>query len=122
MSIGTLILICFAPEIILAPFAIASAFKETMPGPIEDEKEEGGGMVLEALQAAYKSLNGQKAGGWGCWIPACIEKARAGVQVPAAVALTACRMTRDELAGSRFDLSGLDRAIEALESETGAGE
>ena len=93
---------------------------QTAPEP--DEKEEGGGMALGALQAAYKSLNRQKAGGWGCWIPACIQKARDGVQVPAAVALTACRMTRDELAGSRFDLSGLDRAIEALESETGAGE
>lgn len=96
--------------------------EEKIKDPEPDEKEEGGGMVLESLKTAYKSLNKQKAGGWGCWIPACIERAGRGEEVPAAVALMAIRWTRAELAGSRYDLSGLDDSIRALEETTGAGE
>lgn len=86
--------------------------------PETDEKEEGGGMVLETVKAAKSALTRQKAAGYGPWLSCIIERGGA----PASVAVTALKRTRYELTGSRFDLSGLDRAIEALESETGAGE
>lgn len=89
---------------------------QTEPEP--DEKEEGGGMVLEAVRGAFKSLKRQRAAAFGPWLSCIIERGGA----PAPVAVTALKRTRYELTGSRFDLSSLDRAIEALESETGAGE
>lgn len=89
---------------------------QTAPEP--DEKEKGGGVVLEAVRGAYKSLTRQRAAAYGPWLSCIIERGGA----PASVAVTALKRTRYELTGSRFDLSGLDRAIEALESETGAGE
>lgn len=84
---------------------------QPQPEPETEEKEEGGGMVLEAVRGAYKSLKRQKAAAFGPWLSCIIERGGA----PAPVAVTALKRTRYELTGSRFDLSGLDRAIEALE-------
>lgn len=80
------------------------------------EKEEGEG-VLSALLSSYRSLRDQKAAGFGPWLSTCIRKIQSGVYVPANVALLALRWTRDELAGRRYDLAGLDEAIAALERE-----
>lgn len=78
------------------------------------EKERRGEGVLSAVRSAYKSLRRQRAAGYGPWLSAVLEKCQSGAEVPAAVALLALDRTRDELRGSRFDLSGLDDAIAAL--------
>ena len=106
-----------AAMILALPF-IKKYERRARTAPEPDEKEEGGGMVLETVRGAFKSLTRQRAAAFGPWLSCIIERGGA----PASVAVTALKRTRYELTGSRFDLSGLDRAIEALESETGAGE
>lgn len=83
------------------------------------KRREEGWAVRQALTDAYKSLTNQRAAGFRCWIPACIERVGRGEEVPAAVALMAIRWTLNELAGSRFDLSVLEAAAASLESKTG---
>ena len=86
------------------------------------KRREEGWAVRQALTDAYKSLTNQRAAGFRCWIPACIERVGRGEDVPAAVALMAIRWTLNELAGSRFDLSVLEAAAASLEAKTGDGE
>lgn len=86
------------------------------------KRREEGWAVRQALTDAYKSLTNQRAAGFRCWIPACIERVGRGEDVPAAVALMAIRWTLNELAGSRFDLSVLETAAASLEAKTGDGE
>ncbi len=104
----------------------------------ENEKEKGGGGyildlygmperiegdgVLKALLSAFRDLEKQRAAGFRNWIPACIEQAQRGYEIPPEVALTALRMTRDELTGSRFNLDGLNEAIVSLETQMGEWE
>lgn len=98
--------------------AIAGRERGAERAPEEDapEREEGEG-VLVALLGALRSLDKQKAAGFGCWIPSCIEKCREGYSVSADVALLALTWTREELTGRRYDLAGLDKAIAELEKE-----
>lgn len=94
------------------------------------ERLEGDG-VLKALLSAYRDLKRQRAAGVGNWIPACIERAQRGYEIPADVALMALRKTRDEMSGPRYekegepsvyyDLDALNKAIVAVENEMGAG-
>ena len=84
---------------------------ENVPVIVENESDEG--EVLEIVKRAYFGLKKQRAAGFGPWLSCLIAKQDGD----RALALTALRMTRDELTGSRFDLSGLDRAIVSLETE-----
>ena len=84
------------------------------------EKEEGEG-VYGHLLASYRSLQSQKAAGFGPWLSACIRRCKEGYFVPAAVAATAIRFTLDELAGKRFDTGVLAAALYELEKEDGEG-
>lgn len=94
------------------------------------ERLEGDG-VLKALLSAYRDLRKQRAGGVRGWIPACIEQAQRGYEIPPEVALMALRKTRDEMSAPRYekegepsvyyDLTGLDNAIAAVEKEMGEG-
>lgn len=86
---------------------------ENVPVIVENESDEG--EVLEIVKRAYFGLKKQRAAGFGPWLSCLIAKQDGD----RALALTALRMTRDELTGSRFDLSGLDRAIVSLETEAG---
>ena len=82
------------------------------------EREEGEGL-LRVMLSALRSLDKQRAAGFRCWIPACVERLQMGLYVPERVALQALYMTRDELAGSRFDLGGVNAAIVTLENNLG---
>ena len=94
------------------------------------ERIEGDG-VLKALLSAFRDLEKQRAAGFRNWISACIEMEQKGFDVPPEVALTALRLTRDEISGPRFvregfptvyyDLSALDAAIVSVEKEMGEG-
>ena len=88
---------------------------------VEAEKETEGEMYRKIVWTAYLGLKSQHAVGYGPWLASLIgrigETPRA---VTREIAIQALRMTRDELAGSRFNLSGLDSAILSLE-EMGAG-
>lgn len=86
---------------------------ENVPVIVENESDEG--EVLEIVKRAYFGLKKQRAAGFGPWLSCLIAKQDGD----RALALTALWRTRDELTGSRFDLSGLDRAIVALETEAG---
>ena len=87
--------------------------------------------MLKALLSAFRDLKRQRAAGFRNWIPACIEQAQRGYEIPPDVALMALRMTRNELSGPRYekegepsvyyDLTGLDNAIAAVEKEMGEG-
>lgn len=94
------------------------------------ERLEGDG-VLKALLSAYRDLRKQRVGGVRGWIPACIEHAQRGYEIPPEVALMALRKTRDEMSAPRYEkegepsvyykLDGLDKAIAAVEKEMGEG-
>ena len=94
------------------------------------ERVEGDG-VLKALLSAFRDLKRQRAAGFRNWIPACIEQAQRGYEIPPDVALMALRKTRDEMSAPRYekegqpsvyyDLTGLDNAIAAVEKEMGEG-
>ena len=86
---------------------------ENVPVIVENESDEG--EVLEIVKRAYFGLKKQRAAGFGPWLSCLIEKQDGD----RALALAALWRTRDELTGSRFDLSGLDRAIVSLETEAG---
>lgn len=86
---------------------------EKVPVIVENESDEG--EVLEIVKRAYFGLKKQRAAGFGPWLSCLIAKQDGD----RALALAALWRTRDELTGSRFDLSGLDRAIVALETEAG---
>lgn len=88
----------------------------------ELEEKERGLVAFSALRNAYADLKRQRAAGYGPWIACCIERAGNGGDLPAEVAVAALRRTRDELAWSRFDISGIEAAIRAIEEETGEGE
>lgn len=86
---------------------------ENVPVIVENESDEG--EVLEIVKRAYFGLKKQRAAGFGPWLSCLIAKQDGD----RALALAALWRTRDELTGSRFDLSGLDRAIVSLETEAG---
>lgn len=86
---------------------------ENCPVIVENESDEG--EVLEIVKRAYFGLKKQRAAGFGPWLSCLIAKQDGD----RALALAALWRTRDELTGSRFDLSGLDRAIVSLETEAG---
>jgi len=86
---------------------------ENVPVIVENESDEG--EVLEIVKRAYFGLKKQRAAGFGPWLSCLIAK-QDGDRT---LALAALWRTRDELTGSRFDLSGLDRAIVSLETEAG---
>jgi len=79
-------------------------------------------LCARSLKAAYLSLKSQGGAGYGCWISSCLERLQNGRYVSPKVALRALYMTRDELAGRRFNLDGLNKAIEALETKMGEWE
>ena len=90
---------------------------EDTPVIVENESDEG--EVLEIVSRAYFGLKKQRAAGFGPWLSSLIERRDGNRKI----ALTALRMTRDELTGRRFNLDGLDKAIaDIVALETGAGE
>ena len=111
--------IAFSLVLIYNAFKRSGARKEAARLLAEKERGEG---ALSALRRAYTALKKQRAAGYGPWIACCIERAENGGDLPAEVAVAALRRTRDELAWSRFDISGVEAAIRAIEEETGEGE
>lgn len=111
--------IAFLLVLIYNAFKRSRARKEAARLLAEKERGEG---ALSALRRAYTALKKQRAAGYGPWIACCIERAENGGDLPAEVAVAALRRTRDELAWSRFDISGIEAAIRAIEEETGEGE
>lgn len=105
-----------ATAIFLLPFIIYDEIKKHRKYPeIAPEKEKDGDGVRQIIWGAYSSLKKQGGAGYGPWLSCILSRDGAPVEI----ALTALHKTREELIGSRFDLSGLDRAIDAL--EMGAG-
>ena len=144
----SIILSVFAGLVIVALLQIINPGAKSKQNDIcepENEKGEGGyildmyctperlegDVVLKALLSAYRDLRKQRAGGVRGWIPACIEQAQRGYEIPPEVALMALRKTRDEMSAPRYekegepsvyyDLNGLDKAIAAVEKEMGEG-
>ena len=74
--------------------------------------------VRQTIIRAYRSLEKQKAAGYGPWLSACLSRR----DTPPGVALEALRRVQSELrgfSGRRYDLKELGRAILALEVEMG---
>ena len=89
---------------------------------LKEEKQAEGWRVMSILTGTNKALKQAKICAYGPWIAACLDKIRAGEEVPEGVALMALKMTRRDLLGSRFPLDILDGAIAAMETGTGEGE
>ena len=134
---------------ILAGLAIAALLKLINPGHDARHDAENADLsdfcgpddirVHEIIKAAYLDLKRQRAGTHGPWLSALLDGGpefyfmgavdqwgrdrteRKWRRVEPAVALTAIRLTMQELAGGRFDLDALRRAESELESmEKGA--
>ena len=82
---------------------------------IQDEKEREAAKVRDAVFRAYFSLKRQKASGYGPWLSSIIGRiGEPQKEATRAEVIEALRRTREELTGSRFDLSVIDSALEEL--------
>lgn len=114
-------------------YSIVNAYgNDPLVNPIDSEKSE---RAQEIVVACEKDLHRQKAGGYGQWLPSLMEgpmyiyyDEKGGMQVKTitrqvtpGIALTAVRMTLNELMGSRFNLDTLLWAEAELE-KMGEGE
>ena len=81
--------------------AIRASRKKAAPvavAPVAAPVEVGTEIAVEiALKSAWRSLQGQRVGGYGPWLSCCIERINRGQEVPAAVAVTALRKTLSEI-------------------------
>lgn len=95
-------------------------FLAIMKEEAREKKKEGEGdvkrlAILAVLQEAHRSLQRQRAGGFGPWIASCIRAIQCGRDCPADVARLAVDKTIGELySASYYDLTGLYTASEQL--------